>query len=83
MRDNVLSTNEGKYRQFALIVDDEYKDVIAKNIPVASPVKITDRTDKSITPSKEMVKKATLVGFAAIAGALAARKFSQRASRVK
>jgi hypothetical protein len=83
IRDNVLSTNEGKYRQFALIVDDEYKYVIANNIPVANPVKITGRTDRSITPSKEMVKQATLVGFAAIAGALAARKFSQRASRAK
>jgi hypothetical protein len=83
VRDNVLSTNEGKYRQFALIVDREYKNVISNNIPVANPVKITDRTDKSFTLPKEMLKQATFLGVAAITGALAARKFSQRTRRAK
>jgi hypothetical protein len=83
VRDNVLSTNEGKYRQFALIVDEEYKDVTENNIPVASPVRITDRTDKSFTLPKEVLKQAALLGVAAIVGALAARKFSQRTRRAK
>lgn len=43
VRENVLATNEGKYRGFARIVDKEYQKVIADNIPAAEPVKITDR----------------------------------------
>lgn len=34
IRDNVVSTNEGKYQRFAQIVDDEYRKVLASNAPV-------------------------------------------------
>jgi Family of unknown function (DUF6082) len=81
VRDNVLNTNEGKYRQFALIVDDEYKEMIANNIPVAEPVRITDPTNGSFTLPKGLFKQAMLLGVAAATGALAARKLSQRTRR--
>jgi hypothetical protein len=41
IRENVLSTNEGKYRHFARIVDEEYWKVLASNVPIAEPVRAT------------------------------------------
>jgi Family of unknown function (DUF6082) len=81
VRDNVLSTNEGKYRRFALIVDDEYQKIIKDNVPVAGLIKITDRTDKSTFFPKGKSKKVALLCAAAITGALAERKFSQWSHR--
>lgn len=83
VRDNVLSANERKYRRFALIVDDEYQKIIRGNIPVADPIKITNRTDKSIPPAKEKSKQVALLCTAAIAGAVAGRKFSQWSRRAR
>src|ERR1700761_5548771 len=41
IRENVLSTNEGKYRRFSQIVDREYHKVIAEDVPTNKPVKRT------------------------------------------
>jgi Family of unknown function (DUF6082) len=81
IRDNVLSTNEGKYRRFALIVDDEYQQVIASGLPAADAVKITDHIDKSASLVVEL-RQAVLIGAVIMAGALAGRKLSQWAHRV-
>jgi hypothetical protein len=83
VRDNVLSTNEGKYRQFALIVDEEYQKVIANNVPVADPVRITGQPTKSLTPYGRLFRQAALLGAAAVTGALAARKLNQWANRAR
>jgi hypothetical protein len=76
IRDNVLSTNEGKYRRFAQIVDEEYRQVMTSNTPVADPVKITDRQAKSPPPNKKVIQQAVLIGAMAATGGLAGRKFS-------
>lgn len=83
IRENVLSTNEGKYRHFALIVDDEYQEVIANNTPVADPVRVTDHIDNLIPSRKKELKQFTLLGAALVTGVLAWRRFSQRARRVR
>jgi hypothetical protein len=83
IRGNVLSTNEGKYRHFALIVDEVYRKVIANNTPVADPVRVTDHIDNSVPPPKKELKQFALVGAALITGALAWRRFSQQARRVR
>jgi Family of unknown function (DUF6082) len=77
MHDNVLNTNEGKYRQFALIVDDEYQRITKDNIPVADPVKITDGIDKPASPHKERFEQGIILGTVAITSVLAGRKFAQ------
>ena len=78
IRENVLSTNVGKYRRFAGVVDEEYQKVMAGNVPVADPVRITDRIDNSAPPRKwEPQQLVALVGAALIAGILTGRKFSQ------
>lgn len=83
IRQNVLSTNEGKYRRFAQIVDDEYHKILASNTPVASPVKITNRVNSSPSPVRGELRQLVLVGVALAAGALAGRilKRKPRAAR--
>lgn len=77
IRDNVLSTNEGKYRHFALIVDEEYWKVLASNAPVAEPIRVTDYTDSPAPCQKKESPRLVLLGAALITGVLAGRKFSQ------
>jgi hypothetical protein len=83
IRENVLSTNEGKYRRFAGIVDEEYQKVMAGNAPVADPVRVTDRIDNSDLHRKKELQQFALVGAALVTGVLAGRKFSQQARRAR
>ena len=81
VRERVLSTNEGKYLRFARIVDEEYQKVIASNVPVADPVRITNYANDSTTHRKSGLRHFALVSAALITGALAGRKLSQRPRR--
>ena len=83
IRENVLSTNEGKYRHFALIVDEEYQKVVVSNVPAADPVKVTDHIDNSVPPRRKELQQFALVGAVLVTGALAWRRFSQQARRVR
>lgn len=83
IRDNVLSTNEGKYRHFALIVDDEYHKVLASNAPVADPVRATTHTANSAIRRKRDLQRSALVGAALVTSVLAWRRFSQQARRAR
>src|SRR6266702_4067035 len=83
IRDNVLSTNEGRYWYFARIVDEEYQKVVASKVPVADPVKVTGRIDNSALHRKKELQQFALVGTALIAGVLAWRKISQQARRAR
>jgi hypothetical protein len=78
-----MSTNEGKYRRFAQIVDEEYHKILASNAPVASPVKITSRVNSSPSPVRGELRQLVLVGVALATGALAGRilKRKPRAAR--
>src|SRR5258708_23069269 len=77
IRENVLSTNEGKYRRFALIVDEEYQKVVASHVPVADPVRVTDRIDDSTLRRKKERQQIALIGVALVTSVLAWRKISQ------
>ncbi len=81
VRERALSTNEGKYLRFARIVDEEYQKVIASNVPVADPVRITNYANDSTTHRKSGLRNFALVGAALITGVLAERKLSQRPRR--
>ncbi|HEY2577755.1 MAG TPA: DUF6082 family protein [Streptosporangiaceae bacterium] len=81
VRENVLSTNEGKYWRFARIVDDEYQKVIASKMPPADPVRITNHTDNPATHRKVELRHLALVGATLTTGVLAGRKLSQRRRR--
>src|SRR6266567_5312149 len=83
IRDNVLSTNEGRYWHFARIVDEEYQKVVASKVPVADPIKVTGRIDNSALHRKKELQQFALVGTALIAGVLAWRKISQQARRAR
>lgn len=61
VRERALSTNDGKYLRFARIVDDEYQKVIASNVPVADPVRITNYANDS-TYSSEIRNSALCAG---------------------
>jgi hypothetical protein len=78
VRKRALSTNEGRYLRFARIVDEEYQKVIANNVPVADPVRITSYVENSTTHRKSRLRHFALVGAVVITGALAGRKLSQR-----
>ena len=81
VRERMLGTNDGKYLRFARIVDEEYQKVIASNVPVADPVRITNYANDSATQRKSGLQHLALVGAVLITGALAGRKLSQRPRR--
>ena len=81
VRERILNTSEGKYLRFARIVDEEYQKVIASNVPVADPVRITNYANDSTTHRKSELRHFALVSAALITGALAGRKLSQRPRR--
>jgi hypothetical protein len=83
IRENVLSTNEGKYRRYAQIVDEEYQEVMASNAPVADPVRITDCIDDSVPLRKRELQQYALIGAALITGVLAGREFNHRTRGVR
>lgn len=74
VRENVLSTTVGKYRHFARIVDEEYKKVLAGNVQVADPVRITDRTDDPPSNRKRELLRLALAGATLLTWTLATRK---------
>ena len=77
VRERILSTSEGKYLRFARIVDGEYQKVIANNVPVADPVRITNYASDSTSHRKSRFPHFALVGAALITGALMGQKLSQ------
>jgi Family of unknown function (DUF6082) len=77
IRDNVLSTNEGKYRHFALIVDDEYQKVLMNKVPVAEPIKVTAHAGNLPPYPKKELPRFVLLGAVLVTGILAGRKLSQ------
>ena len=81
IRENVLSTNEGKYRRFALIVDDEYQKVLANKIPVGEPIKITGHVGDPSPCQKKELPRFALLGAALVTGILAGRRLSQWARK--
>ena len=81
VRERILGTNDGKYLRFARIVDEEYQKVIASNVPVADPVRITNYANDSATQRKSGLQHLALVGAVLITGALAGRKLSQSPRR--
>jgi Family of unknown function (DUF6082) len=81
VRERILSTSEGKYLSFARIVDEEYQKVVASNVPVADPVRITNYADDSTTHRKSGLRHFALFSTALITGAVAGRKLSQRPRR--
>ena len=81
VRERVLSTNQGKYRRFARIVDEEYQKVISSNVPVADPIRITNYANDSTTHRKAGLRRFALVGATLITGAQAGRKLSRRLRR--
>jgi hypothetical protein len=74
IRENVLSTNEGKYRHFALIVDEEYWKVVASDAPVAQPVRATGYRDDPEPGRKREYLRLALLGATLIIGILTGRK---------
>lgn len=78
VRERILNTNEGKYLRFARIVDEEYQKVIASNVPVADPVRITTYASDSAIRRKTGLQHLALVGAVLITGAVAGRKLSRR-----
>jgi Family of unknown function (DUF6082) len=78
VRERVLSANEGKYRRFAHLVDDEYQKVMASDTPVAVPVRITHYASDPPVRHKTGLWHLALVGGALIAGAWAGRKLGQK-----
>jgi Family of unknown function (DUF6082) len=83
IRDNVLSTNEGKYRHFALIVDEEYRKVMADNIPVAPPIEVTGHSAHSSVQRETGREPLIIVVAALMTGVLAGQKLAQRAHRAR
>ena len=81
IRNNVLSTNEGKYRHFALIVDEEYQKVMASNVPVAEPIKVTDCADNPARFQKTTCLRFVILGVTLTIGVLAGRKYDQWAAQ--
>jgi hypothetical protein len=81
VRERALSTNEGKYLRFARIVDEEYQRLIASNVPVTDPVRITNYTIDSITHRKAGFRHLALVGATLITGVLGGRKLGQELHR--
>jgi hypothetical protein len=81
VRERALSTNEGRYLRFARIVDEEYQKLIASNVPVADPVRITNYTIDSTTHRKTGFRRFALVGATLVTGVLAGRKLGQEIHR--
>jgi Family of unknown function (DUF6082) len=77
IRENVLSTNEGKYRRFALIVDEEYWKIVAGDAPVAQPVKATGYMGEPEPVRKKEYPQVLLLGMALTIGILTGRKLSR------
>jgi hypothetical protein len=78
VREKVLTSNEGKYRRFARLVDEEYQKIMASNAPVALPVRITHSASDPPVRHKTGFWHCALVGVALLVGALARRKLSRR-----
>jgi hypothetical protein len=76
IRENVLSTNEGKYRRFALIADEEYWKVVADDTPVPPPVRTASDVTNSEPAGKKTYPHLVLLGMALLIGILTGRKLN-------
>jgi hypothetical protein len=83
VRERVLTTNRGKYLRFCRIVDSEYQAVIAGNVPVVNPVRITNNSDDSTARRKRQLKCFTTICTALATGVLVGRKLGQRRYRLR
>lgn len=79
-KQNALNSR-GKYRRFSQIIDAAYNEAISNNIPINTPVKVTDRVDDDVSPKRKS-KYLLAVGTAAIVGILAGRKFDRYSKAV-
>jgi hypothetical protein len=77
VRENVLSTNEGKYQRFARIVDEEYWEIIRNGIPVNDPVKVTHQVSGHDNGRKNMLRQVMLAGAMLVTGVVAGRKVNK------
>jgi hypothetical protein len=82
VRSNVLSTNEGKYKRFAQIVDQEYRKVITEGLPPTKPVEITSYNPRN-TNNPKRDRSVALVAAALIIGVLSGRRLAQGRRRIK
>lgn len=79
VRDNILNTTAGRYRRFALIVDGEYQKIIARNTPVADPIRVSGEPAEPAPPDPpENHWCLTLTGAALAIGLLAGRALGRR-----
>lgn len=79
VRENILTTTEGRYRRFALIVDGEYQKIIDSNTPVAEPVKISVNHAEPAPPASTGKHWYLALAGAAAIGVLAGRALGRRA----
>jgi hypothetical protein len=77
VRNNVLSTSEGKYKRFAQIVDQEYRKVIIEGLPLTEPVKITSHNLSNTHGPKHKTSGGVLVCIALIIVVLSGRRLAQ------
>jgi Family of unknown function (DUF6082) len=80
---NLLSMSTGRYNTFFRLIDEEYQKIMASNIPVANPVKITDRSDAPDPRRTVYLKHYMLTGAALVAGMVAGRKLNQWTRKFK
>jgi hypothetical protein len=78
VRERVLNSTGGKYRRFAHLVDEEYQKVLASNVPVAIPVRITHHASDPPADRKSGPWHFARVGAALAVGAVAGRKLGRR-----
>src|SRR5690349_1041328 len=74
VRENILGTNEGRYRQFAFFIEEEYQDVMARNIEPAEPVRISGRSEGLAADRTRNFRALMLAGAALAIGILAGRE---------
>src|ERR1700742_4046123 len=70
VRGNVLSTTEGKYQRFARIVDEEYRRLLADEVPVNAPVIVTHHDTGRGSGRERSLKGTGLAGAVLITGML-------------
>ena len=83
VRDNLLSTNQGRYRRFARIVDEEYQKILMSNAPTNESVRITEQLDNFPSSRQRKLRQLALIGATLMAGVLAGRKSSRYTRRMR
>jgi Family of unknown function (DUF6082) len=71
---SMVDTSSGRYRRFVQLFDEEYREIISNNIPVATPIALTGHTDEGSTNRKNTLWQSALACAALIAGILIGRR---------